>query len=134
MTSPPLNYDIRISFTIFSPVTLSPEEIEGILGLQANSKGRFGAKSPAHRQVPAKNWTTFRSWAGEEDAPFEEHWDDLSKKLLPKEAELKKLTDQCELIFGVLAEDEDGIHPFKISTEVIEFCATIGAIIEVKAY
>lgn len=129
-----MDYDIEISFTLFSPVTLSPDEIEAVLGLKADSKGRFGAKSPAHRQVPAKNWTTFTSWAGEESASFENHWDNLSTKLLPKEAELKKLSDQCELIFGVLVEDEDGIHPFKISTEVIEFCATIGAIIEVKAY
>lgn len=65
-----MDYDIEISFTLFSLVTLSPDEFEAVLGLKAGSKGRFGAKSPAHRKAPQKNWTRFRSLAGEEDAPF----------------------------------------------------------------
>jgi Domain of unknown function (DUF4279) len=120
-----------VSFRIFA-TGLDPDEITKSLGLVPDHKHHTGDHirgNPERPQYKHGMWSI--SSTLQPEALFEEHLDDLLRRLEPKTSEIKYLSSQVTVDFFCSLFDQNG---FQLSPSILARIAGLGAMFGVDIY
>lgn len=127
-----MKYTVQISLAIRDAL-IEPNKISLELGISPYSSAKKGERR-ANPPLPKNDLWTIRSTSKSFESDVEEHWASLALSLIGKELKIRNLIGDGSIILTVIVDGSGRFPPLYLPKEMIEFCADVGAAIDIDIY